>query len=777
MANDFQWAKDTINALLSNAPYSYYPNSSVQHPDYTRMLSSYRLYNNEIDQEDFARDCNPLGIEVGQVADIIRPYNKTYNKIQVLLSDELMRPFNYKVALVNSEGINSKLAHRDSLLRSFIYSQIQETIKEISPMYDPQLLEEGTKHIMNPEQIERYMSTTYKDAREILASKILNYLTHKLSLKQLKNDGFKHALLSAIEAVYVTVRNGEPVIQTLNPLNLFYHKSPETYHIEDSLYAGYRSYLTSGEVIDQYGAYLTEDDLQDIENKYPGSSLRTVLPGPEMKYGHLPYPNYPMSGGSSAITPLHTVEHVEWVSQKRVGFVTYETPEGPKSDWVNEDFKVPANHTKTVIEKDYGRKCTYYTWSDLTTTYTLEWMYVPEVWQGVRINRSVYCQIGPVPHQFRSMDNPFEVKLSYHGVVYNATNATPTSLMDRMKPFQYLYLIVMHKLKKLIAQDAGKVYNFDISMVDPKMGLEKTVYYLKELNINFFNPLNNEEVVPGLAQRSTVQSSTDMSNTAHILNYINLLAAIDQQISDVAGVTRQREGQINPQEAVGNAEASRQSSALITEMYFYQHNQLWKEVLSTLLSMTQQAWKEKSVVKQFVLDDLSLATLELSPDDLDNSQYGVFVTDSAREQKMFESLQMMSESLVQANKAKFSDLIELYAATSSQELASKIRQSEDLAIQQAAQQQQQEIQAQMQMAQEKQAWESSEREKDRINKLHIAEIDSMKFLRDQDSDNNGVPDQLEIEKFRHQVEMDEQKLDIEREKVKVAKNRATRTKQ
>lgn len=740
------------------------------------MLASYRLYNNEIDQEDFARDCNPLGIEVGQVQDIIRPYNKTYNKIQVLLGDELLRPFNYKVALTNADGINTKLAHRDSLIRSFIYSRIQETIKAISPMYQPELLEEGTQHIMDPQQVERYMATTYRDAREMLASKILEYLTHKLNLKQLKNDGFKHALLSAVEAVYVTVQNGEPVVQVLNPLNLFYHKSPETYHIQDSLYAGYRSYLTSGEVIDQYGPYLTEDQLKDIENKYPGSSLRTVLPGPEMKYGHLPYPNYPMSGGSSAVTPLHTVEHVEWISQKRVGYVTYTTPEGEQSEWVSEDFKVPLNHTKTVVEKDYGRKCTYYHWSDLTNEYTLEWMYVPEVWQGVRINRSIYCQIGPVPHQFRSLDNPFEVKLSYHGTIYNATNATPTSLMDRMKPFQYLYLIVMHKLKKLIAQDAGKVYNFDISMVDPKMGLEKTLYYLKELNINFYNPLQNEEL-PGLAQRSSVQSSTDMSNTAHILNYVNLLMAIDQQISDVAGVTRQREGQINPQEAVGNAEASRQSSALITEGYFFQHSNMWKEVLSTLLSMTQQAWKEKSVVKQFILDDLSVATLELSPDDLDNSQFGVFVSDSPREQRLFESLQLLSDRLLQANKAKFSDLIELYKATSIEELSSKIKQSEATTMQESMQAQQQEIQANMQMAQEQRAWESEEKEKDRINKLHIAEIDSMKFLRDQDSDNNNIPDQLEIEKFKHQVSVDQEKLDIEREKVKVAKNRATRSPQ
>jgi hypothetical protein len=121
--------------------------------------------------------------------------------------------------------------------------------------------------------------------------------------------------------------------------------------------------------------------------------------------------------------------------------------------------------------------------------------------------------------------------------------------MDRMKPFQYLHFIVMHKLKKPIAQDQGKVFHFDVSMVDPKIGIEKTLYYLKEMNLDIFNPLANADE-PGQAQRGKIASETDMSNMQYIMNYINILAAIDNQISEVAGVSRQREGQTTPTEAV-----------------------------------------------------------------------------------------------------------------------------------------------------------------------------------------------------------------------------------
>lgn len=153
-------------------------------------------------------------------------------------------------------------------------------------------------------------------------------------------------------------------------------------------------------------------------------------------------------------------------------------------------------------------------------------------------------------------------------------NAESISLMDRMKPFQYLYFIVAHKLKKLIATDRGKVFHFDITMVPEKLGLEKTLYYLEEMNIDFYNPLHNAET-PGVHQRSKVTTATDRSNMQHILNYVQLLAALDEQISDVAGITRQREGQIARNEAVTNSQQTIMQSATITEaVYFQPHNKL-----------------------------------------------------------------------------------------------------------------------------------------------------------------------------------------------------------
>jgi hypothetical protein len=340
--------------------------------------------------------------------------------------------------------------------------------------------------------------------------------------------------------------------------------------------------LTPSEVLDRYGQYLTEEDRKKIDatTLSPIGITDNPITG-KHRYGHENLDKTdslnPIFEGSYSPTSIDDwlVEHVEWRSQRKVGFLTISPLEEEAQEMiVSEDFDLPQTHTSRTLTKEYSRKIKVYEWYDESSThYSLEWSWIPEVWQGTRIGRTIYTMIGPKEEQFRPTDNPYEVKLGYHGLIYNAMNATSISLMDRMKPFVYLYFIVMHKLKKLIAQDQGKVFPLDVSMIDPKLGLEKTLYYLKELNIDFYNPLQNAEL-PGQSQRGKVTSAIDLSNLQHILNYVQLLSALDEQIAEVAGVTRQREGFISPQEAVTNAATNAQMSAIVTQIYFQAHDKL-----------------------------------------------------------------------------------------------------------------------------------------------------------------------------------------------------------
>lgn len=770
--DEFAWAKKTIDQILTYSPQSAMLNSSG---DYERMLSNYRLYNNELDQKDLERECNPLGLDVGQFKDLVQPYNKTYNKIQRLLGDELRRPFNYKAVLVDSGSVRQKLEVRDTQVKNYIYAQLQETIKSISSSYQPELVDTMVNEILPPEEINRQLKYTYRDRREILSSRILSFLERSLSLKDIKNDAFKHGLISGKEFVYVGEANDEPTIQVLNSLSIFYQKSSEIKWIQDGMFAGSRTHMTSGEILDRFARFLTEEQIKKIESQSVSSPI---------------FPDFKMSGEmkyyrddedtimgsilgseeSSYEQPRYTnilVQHVEWRSQKKIGFLSFVNEYGDlETSIVSEDFVVPENATTQEITREYGAKTKYKVWEQDGQLFRLTWDYIPEVWTATKIGNDIYCMMGPKKQQFRSKDNPYQVSLGYHGLVYNAMNAAPISLMDRMKPFQYLYFIVMHKLKKLIAQDQGKVFHFDISMVDPAIGLEKSMYYLKELNIDFYNPLMNADTI-GQAQRSgKVTHSTDMSNMQNILNYIGILNSLDQQISDVAGVPKGMEGQSGPQEAVTNAQSNLQMGAIVVEVYFQAHNKLWEKILTSLVASARSAWKNKKVIKQFVLDDLSMMTLEMSQDEPQDYEIGVFIADAGKEHEMFQALRQMADGLLNTNRATFSDLIKLYEASSTAELKAGIEASEEKQQQQIQQAQQADIQAAQQAQQAEQDFKFEFQAREQEHEVLIHQIDAFKFQKDQDIDDDGIPDFFEIEKFKTEAGLKKEKLNLEKEKLK-----------
>jgi hypothetical protein len=298
-----------VEAILQMKPSESSAVNSTS--DYQRKLSNYKLYNNLLDQKDFERECNPLGLEVGQFQDAIQPYNKTYNKIQVLLGDELRRPFSYRTVLVNSEGIRSKLIHRDNLLRNYVYSSLQSAINNTS-LYPKELT--MYSEVLSPDAISKYMRYDYKDNREILSQNILNYLTQHLNISDLKNDAFKHALISGEEVVYIGSLHGQPHLELINPLGFFYHKSAETKWIQDSLFAGYRTYMTIGEVLDRYSKYLSKEEISNLEkNNLIHSDL---TPQRTMAYGDIDASPSPLehsnegSYGSSSYKDI-LVQHVE----------------------------------------------------------------------------------------------------------------------------------------------------------------------------------------------------------------------------------------------------------------------------------------------------------------------------------------------------------------------------------------------------------------------------------------------------------------------------------
>ena len=474
------------------------------------------------------------------------------------------------------------------------------------------------------------------------------------------------------------------------------------------------------------------------------------------------------------------VTHVEWRSQSKVGYLSYidENSGEYVEDLVSEEFEIPSYAVKQKNESSPGYT---YLWDN----YSLTWGWIPEVWEGVIILDDIFVNVGPKKFQFRSLDDPHKVKLGYHGVVYSNTNSNPVSVMDRMKPFQYLFTLLMYKLKKLIAADKPPSIGLDTSMIDSNLGIEKTLYYLEELGIDFYNSLEKADKVGGSSRSGKMGGRQERTTMQYIQNYIAILDSIDQQIGDVAGVNRQREGQVAPTEAVTNVQTQITQSSVITGLIFQLHFKLWESILSTLIELSKTVWKSSKVL-QYILDDMSLMTLQYNPDQLMDVDLGVFITNASKEHMILHQLQQLGLTLMQNDKVDLASYINMLSTSSLEQVKEEIKHSQIKA--QKLQQQMMEQQQKNLMEQQQAAEESKQKDREfELLKLEVQhqysmeekEVESFKFINDQDINSNKIPDQLEIEKFKLEKKKHEDSVAIKEEELKIkrkAANKAPKTK-
>jgi len=245
--------------------------------------------------------------------------------------------------------------------------------------------------------------------------------------------------------------------------------------------------------------------------------------------------------------------------------------------------------------------------------------------------------------------------------------------------------------------------------------------------------------------------------------------AIDQQISDVAGITRQREGQIRSNDAVTNAQQNIIQSSTITEAaYFQPHAKLWENILNSSIEVTQACWASKDkVIKQYVLDDGTLQVLDVRPQDITNHQFAIYLTDSMKEAQVFEMMRQLAQPLIQNDKARMSDVIKILKATSANQLEEQIKHSE----RKLDRQQQQEQQFQQEMQQQQIEAQRQLQEDIQLHEKELAllegelkvKVEEMKLSVDNQKDS------LEAEKIMADIENQKEKLELEKKKLEQQK--------
>jgi hypothetical protein len=229
---------------------------------------------------------------------------------------------------------------------------------------------------------------------------------------------------------------------------------------------------------------------------------------------------------------------------------------------------------------------------------------------------------------------------------------------------------------------------------------------------------------------------------------------LEQMAGELVGVSKQREGDISASENVGNVNTAISQSTLVTEYWFYKHNEVKEAVLTRLLELSKLCYKD-GIKTQFFLDEGYSSFLDVDGELYNDSEYGVFLTNSSKDAQIKDSLKSLAQAALQNDKLKFSDIIQILKSDSIAEIQNTIIKGEEEQQQRVEQQQEADRQNQKDMQntqilheKETREYEAQENQLDRENKIEVATINTLRGKDGpSDTDNNGVIDSFEQSKM------------------------------
>ena len=506
------------------------------------------------------------------------------------------------------------------------------------------------------------------------------------------NEGFKDVMINGEEIYSCDIVGGEPKLTKLNGLKVRSFRNSSSSRIEDSDIIIIEDHWSPGKIIDTFHEELKSRDIDYISG-YTSSSKANPNYSADEDNPLLFFDNgtgdvesifesyqaiaeingHTFSSSYSDMEGNIRVLKLLWKSQKMVYKVKYYDPvTGEEQHRIESEEYIP--------NKELGEEVTK--------------LWVNEWWEATKVGKDLYLQMRPRPIQYASLSNPSECYPGVVGEVYNTNQGKAVSLVDKMKDYQYLYDAIWARLNKAIAKNLGKILLLDIAVVPNGWEPEKWLAQATDMGLGVVDGFKEGNMgaaqgkLAGNLNGATGTKAIDLETGNYIQQHVNLLEFIKAEMGEIAGISKQREGQVQSRESVGGIERAVTQSSHITEWWFAKHDEVKKRVIATFLETAKFALRDNKKKLNYIADDLTKRVLEVDGALINESEYGITVTNSSATKKIKEMTESMAQAYMQ-NGGRFSTILDIYNSPSLADMRNKIEQSEDeLAEREAAAQEQ-----------------------------------------------------------------------------------------
>ena len=742
----------------------------------------------------------------------VKMYSIITTPLNELVGEISKRPDAFRVKAFDDDSKSEELEFKTGILQEYVLQEAKKQILEKVALEGEEIDEEQLQQMtMNEvkDELDSYTSVAEKWANHILTCQKAEF-----NMKEKSEDAFRDMLISGREFYHIYEDNSKLGfnVEVANPKNTWFLTTPDRKYISDptgraqgAYAAGIVQVMELSEIIESIPD-LTKEEIDHLRSSLQDYGLinvrdsnlgnPSVTPGidsvqydtfdplvlqtrmmieSEMKENNDGLKDFlGLTSNVSSFGYKYVVVRSYWISKKKIGKLIYTDEMG--------------NEQSTLVDENYKS-------GTIPTQISLEWGWINQWYQGTKIGPDIYHI------------KPYKL-LSYCpiiGITYEVKNTESKSLVDLMKPFQVIYNVCMNQLYKLLEKEVGKVQLMSIRHIPiPKDGDAQDALDIWEMEARNRGVVFIDDSPENLKSPSSFNqfTSLDLTRTQEIQARYTLAQQIKNECWELVGMSRQRMGSVSASESATGTNTAMQQSYSQTEPLFVAHEYVMGQVYQSIIdaALYIESAKPQSTLS-YVTSEGESAFVQVNGSDLKFRDLKVFLTNRPEDNKMFEELRQLAQPLMQ-NGGSLYDVIELYSTKSVRQMKKvfkSLKDKQDAMQQQQAQLEQQKVEQQGQIAQsqiaqaqqmkdQEQAHEDYQNELDRINKKEIALIAAeSKSGPLSDVDVSGVPDVLEIGKLANdqtkalkdyemkmaqinsQNQQASQKLQIEREKLQVAR--------
>ncbi len=735
------WRKSNIDHADK---FSFYNNERIRQTLRNRIINL-NLYNGILNPEDISNTLNPQGIEASFMTNEIPHHPIMTPKIDVLVGEEINRPFDWFFTVINPDAISQKEKEKDKLVKEKLISIIQQGLNQ----------EEADIEL---KKFNKYLKYEFQDSRERMVNHLMKHYYEELNFSQKFNEGIKEAFINAEEIYQCDIVSGEPTFEKLNNLKVHSVRSSNSNKVEDSDLIIIEDHWSPGKILDYFYDELKASDLDSIneftsspgngQHKYTTDDENHLMLQDNEQHlidsylniaeinGHQFTSNYIDSSGNIRILRVY------WRSQKQIYKVKYYDEYGEKQFRFESEEYIPNPDLGEEVEK----------------------YWINEWWEGTKIGKDIYLRMRPKPVQYNRLSNPSICHPGIVGEIYNTNQSRAVSLVDKMKNYQYLYDVIWHRVNKAIAKNLGKILLLDISVVPNGWEPEKWLAQATNLGVGIVDGFKEGNIGASQGKLAGQMNGTntraiDLETGNYIQQHIQLLEFIKMEMGEIAGVSRQREGNISNRETVGGTERAVTQSSHITEWWYMKHESVKKRCLSVFLETAKIALKNNKKKLQVITDDQGILLLDIDGNEINEADYGLVVSTSTNIKKVRDTLETLAQAFLQ-NGGSYATIIDIMTSQSLADIRKKIENAEDEMNERNAQAQEEQTKQAQALLEQEAIDKEADRELKRYEIDKRAEVDIQKALITKGNSNESIEETDDIDEFDYQKHKDELMLKI-----------------